>query len=282
MLPDNVTRHVRRVVHLAILVFGLLCLHSFTALTRLEAQTLLPNSSNPGTAYCVDSRGYRLDYCNVTVPSGYFTYSNSHDHVSVAAPSSNSSPTSGNTGCCGLPITVSTTRVGQFEWLEVCAVNGYCNETDFVVGYGDLYILPGYGSYVQVGSTTIHPNNHNGTENAILGIQAIADQYQASYSQYPIIAVNDMALPVGGVFDLNQNWDSPHIEHDRGTAVDIRGNGLANSIPLIPDVQQAFINICFQSAAASTAFFECCQGCTPCPNNQNPDSNQHVHVRFPY
>lgn len=255
---------------------------SVIVLPRLAAQTLLPNSSNSGTAYCVDSRGYRLDYCNVTIPSGYFTNSNSHIHVDVAAPSSNISPTSGNTGCCGLPITIQTTRVGQVEWLEVCAVGGSCNETDFVVGYGDLNILPGYASYVQVGSITIHPNNHNGTQNAILGIQAIADQYHGSYPQYPIIAINDMALPVGGVLDLNRNWTSPHIEHDRGTAVDIRGNGGPNSIPLIPDVQQAFIDICFQTAAVSTAFFECCQGCTPCPNNVNPDSNQHVHARFPF
>jgi hypothetical protein len=30
-----------------------------------------------------------------------------------------------------------------------------------------------------------------------------------------------MALPIGGKFDIDQNWDSPHFWHDRGMAVDI-------------------------------------------------------------
>ena len=61
---------------------------------------------------------------------------------------------------------------------------------------------------------------------------------------YDVIGINDMSLVVGGVFDLNNNWSPPHSNHSRGKAADIRGNGNANSVPRIPDVQNRFMDIC--------------------------------------
>lgn len=41
------------------------------------------------------------------------------------------------------------------------------------------------------------------------------------YNPGNLVCDNDMALPFGGKFDTQDNWTSPHVAHDRGSAVDI-------------------------------------------------------------
>lgn len=40
--------------------------------------------------------------------------------------------------------------------------------------------------------------------------------YLAVHPEISQICTNDMALPFGGKFDLGQDWQSPHSQHDRG------------------------------------------------------------------
>jgi hypothetical protein len=59
------------------------------------------------------------------------------------------------------------------------------------------------------------------TQAAAYGIYDAINDFVAEYPAQTRVCVNDMSLPFGGKFDLNQNWDSPHYWHDRGKAVDV-------------------------------------------------------------
>lgn len=63
-----------------------------------------------------------------------------------------------------------------------------------------------------------------------------------------------MALPIGGKFDIERNWDSPHYWHDRGMAVDINTTGSnvcssqgAGGIP--QELAGQFLNFCIARGA---------------------------------
>jgi len=73
------------------------------------------------------------------------------------------------------------------------------------------------------------------TSNAAYGIWYTAVAFLNANPGQGKIAVNDMSLPYGGIFDLNQNWQGPHFSHSQGTAVDVRGNGGLYSIPSAHD-----------------------------------------------
>lgn len=49
--------------------------------------------------------------------------------------------------------------------------------------------------------------------------------YLAAHPEISQICTDDMALPFGGKFDLNQDWQQPHSQHDRGTAADVAAIG---------------------------------------------------------
>ena len=167
------------------------------------ARAQLPlNSTSTLYAYCVDQYGYIVYYCNVTISNGYSNFSGGHQHEDFAKPYSTVSPTYGNTGYWGLPLAVTTDEVGGVEYIDVCAT--FCGRSYFAVGVGGLYTLPfGQQTYVNIGWTSIHPwGNHYGTLNTVYGVQDTASQYHAEYPQHPIIAINDLSLVYGGLFDV--------------------------------------------------------------------------------
>lgn len=43
-----------------------------------------------------------------------------------------------------------------------------------------------------------------------------------------LLRVNDMSLPLGGLFDIDNNWMSPHSGHRVGLEVDIGVQGIRN------------------------------------------------------
>jgi hypothetical protein len=70
------------------------------------------------------------------------------------------------------------------------------------------------------------------TIGAAYGIWYTAQRYLSAKPTQGKIEVNDMSLPFGGLFDINNNWNAPHSSHSRGTSVDVRANGLGSfSIP---------------------------------------------------
>lgn len=166
-------------------------------------------------------------------------------------------------GTGGFPFEIKPSQVGQKEWVIAC--NGYpnrktnagnCKGHNFDVKYSDLKDyrteIRKNSKTVPIGATGTHPDNHYGTGMLWTAIQEIAKQYHDEFGcyktaplKYQPIAINDMALPHGGVFDIGNNWSPPHYSHHRGKAVDIRCKpGLPNSV--IPDQQiiDRFLRIC--------------------------------------
>lgn len=78
--------------------------------------------------------------------------------------------------------------------------------------------------------------------------------------------MNDMSLPFGGVFDINQNWSPPHFQHSTAGAVDIRGN---TALYAVPNSQQPeFRQICVDKGAILAI--------TEAPGT----SNQHIYCEW--
>jgi hypothetical protein len=76
-----------------------------------------------------------------------------------------------------------------------------------------------------VAPTSVHYDNHYGTRALLGAVQNIAASYD---SLHPGIwlRINDMSLEYGGLFDVNNNWRTPHGEHRVGKNADIGFTGL--------------------------------------------------------
>jgi len=68
-------------------------------------------------------------------------------------------------------------------------------------------------------SITAHPEGNYGTPGAISSITGFSQEYFLATGNK--LSVNDMSLPAGGLFDINDNWGTPHSTHRVGTSVDI-------------------------------------------------------------
>lgn len=232
-----------------------------------------PETVNIGFAFCFNpANGEIVPNCDVTVSNGFFFEPRQHNHDNPPPPVSALNPTSGNTGITGLPVTVTTTRVGQVEGMVVCA--DLCTITPYFVAYTGFTELSGGSNWVLIGVTNDHPENHWGTPATISGIQAVASQYHAEFPNNDVIGINDIALPIGGIFDLNRNWAGPHFNHSRGKAVDIRGNGmLPNSVPRQGPAHDRFLEICMENGATA--------GATQFEEFPNNPSRDHFHCEWP-
>jgi len=191
---------------------------------------LAPSSTNTLYAVCYNYYGNYVP-CNVGIVMEYYQDSNGHFHGanSGSHPVSSVSPATGYTGNYSgyqMPITVSTTQVGQMESIEVQDFdNTVVTNTDYAVGYSGLVYLGNSSIFSQIGgNTTGHGDNtwnHYMTVNAANGIQIAATYYINHYNAGQKVCINDMALPIGGTFDITQNWAPPHKAHSLGTAVDV-------------------------------------------------------------
>jgi hypothetical protein len=240
----------------------------FTVLPGAHAQFVFqPETSNPVFAYCFNQSGQVVHNCNVSILNGYYFTPIQHNHDNPTPPLSAIVPSAGNTGTTGLPVLINTTRVGQIEGAIVCA--DFCTITDYYSAYSDLVQLLEGSNWILIGATTAHPVNHLGTPAAITGIQSVAAQYRTEFPDQPVIAINDIGLPLGGIFDLNSNWNTPHGSHGRGRAADVRGNGGPNSIPRVAAIQQRFQAICTE------------QGATLALHEGAGGTNEHFHCQWP-
>lgn len=160
------------------------------------------------------------------------------------------------TGSVG--IYVGTTLVGQAEYVygsttypcgfSTCYSDG---TIDYAVGYSDVFYNHHPEIWVKIGGTDTGANTGHGTTDYNRYMKLDAPQfndgpaYRIYYATLDYLAenpgvdricLNDMALPFGGKFDICNfpntpgcttvaPWDSPHIAHDRGTAVDVATTG---------------------------------------------------------
>ena len=85
-----------------------------------------------------------------------------------------------------------------------------------------------------IGVVMEHPDSHWGTAELVTDIQQLADSIRAAFDRFQAspanrpdgrfparLAVNDMSLPLGGIFDLGEDWQPPHFEHRTGRNADI-------------------------------------------------------------
>jgi hypothetical protein len=90
------------------------------------------------------------------------------------------------------------------------------------VGVGGLVELAEGDGVVLVGATASHADSHWGTSGMVGALQSLGNQFFEEYGEP--IEVNDMSLPLGGLFDIDANWRPPHDEHQVGTSTDLRTN----------------------------------------------------------
>lgn len=165
-------------------------------------------------------------------------------------------------GTDGFPFEIKPSQVGQEEWVIACngppnprTNAGNCKGHNFDVKYSDLKnyedtIKANSKIMISWGQTGTHPSNHYGTSFLTERITKIAQEYHkkfSCYKEYDPIAINDMALPYGGVFDVYNDWRGPHYSHHRGKAVDIRCKPVgSNSVIHTKDHQiiDEFLEIC--------------------------------------
>ncbi len=166
---------------------------------------------------------------------------------------------------------VRTTAVGQAEYLNICTF--YCIRKDYAVGYRGIYWVEEKPQWMHIGGdTTMHGGNefnHWMTSAAAYGIWYTAVEFLSKHPEQGKIAVNDMSLPFGGIFDTNKNWQTPHINHRKGKAVDVRGNKRSRAIP--DSQQNEFLEICKMKGADEIKSMVEFRG----------KSNQHIHCRWP-
>jgi len=118
-----------------------------------------------------------------------------------------------------------------------------CGEASGVilVGVKDLQSLSihNYRVYKLVGQTGAHPDNHYLTLTADARVTVFAAMYQLKYPQRSVLHLNDASLERGGIFDIypesSPNWKAPHLEHCRGTVIDIRANGADGALNITSD-----------------------------------------------
>ncbi len=116
----------------------------------------------------------------------------------------------------------SASEFGGIERIYTIAAGGV-DSVDVRVKVDSLIEFPSGGNYSLTGYTSWHPENHYMMSQAAIDdlASAAGDFTEAAWNSTGIMRLNDMSLPCGGLFDLNQNWKSPHILHRVGISVDI-------------------------------------------------------------
>lgn len=147
-------------------------------------------------------------------------------------------PTTGANGIAGFTFDgTAVSGILKFTaWCEnrTCSQQGPNMMDVKIEGLEPLPASPGLygliGSYPD-GNNSPHPGNHYLTPAAIENAQWLAIIYATEYPSAPRLLYNDASLEWGGVFDLRKNWYTPHVEHQRGTVIDVKANHTPVGIP---------------------------------------------------
>lgn len=248
-----------------------------------------PDSSIFNGWQCIyDGTTTGVPYALFTVVSSFYSNSNSHYHNANRPKSSIQcttdysysclSATQGNAAADGsFSFNQNATIVGQAESLTITCQDIYNTgatttlNTDYAVGYNDVFYNDHPQIWVRIGGTDTGVNTGHGStyynrymklnpdrnSGPAYGLYYATLDYLAVHPEISQICTNDMALPFGGKFDLNQDWQQPHSQHDRGTAVDVAAIGTqqcANAGGSGVNVSE-FISYCVYNGASSTYSF---------------------------
>jgi len=200
---------------------------------------------------------------------------NSGGHMhDVNRPKGIVSPSAGSTGPDGSGLALSFTApvsAGDHTITARCADDS-CGEATASVWVGIQGLVPLYEThlYKLVGSDDAHPDNHYLTIAATGSVVWLAELYRARFPNDPPLHLNDASLERGGLFDIKyparaQWWTPPHVEHQRGTVIDVRANDAPGAIPA--GQHEAFVEITDQIRADAEL-------------HSPGTANQHFHVRL--
>jgi hypothetical protein len=223
----------------AIVVSAIACLAG-TLAAESYSPLFAPGSTHREVWVCADQYNRPIPYAYFTVATGYYAYTNAHYHEDPWHVFSTATPYAGYAGSSGeFGFDLTTTLVAQAEFLLMSCSNEFGTVyavADFAVGYNDLYYTHHDGIWHKIGGTDTGKDTGHGTTDynrylrtdAAFGIYYATLAYLAATGQQKV-CTNDMALWLGGKFDINAlkgaPWRSPHAAHDRGTAVDVAGPG---------------------------------------------------------
>lgn len=273
---------------------GLLWLCAFTWMVHAQTYNVFyPPGVGQHThwAYCVGIDTGQIVYnCPVVLQTAPYLGTNAHYHYNPAAVSSNMrcerpdqcSPQAGrsingNTTVFGsIRFDILPGATGQAERVAA-TTSSQSTYLDYVIGYNDIYWSDHPEIWEQVGgNTTNHGSNqynHWMKSYPAYSLFYCTYEYLSVYPQGKI-CTNDMSLPFGGVFDINQNWNAPHTFHKKGDTVDVPTT-LAAQCPSnykVPDGNRtAFLNMCIESHNALPESGNCAGSCI--------ESN-HIHFRW--
>jgi hypothetical protein len=189
-----------------------------------------------------------IDYYN----TGYFSGTNDHLHYGSVAPATQYVPSSGSAdGYGNFSFSVYPTLIGHAEFYSVACgpPEGEATEAtqEYAVGYNDIYWVSVPGTLYQVGGNTSGHGDNTGDHwmqtTPAYGIYYTALAYLSAYNPGQQVCVNDMALPFGGKFDYMDNWTSPHMAHDIGSAVDLAVNAGQCPSSYVISNPAAFVNL---------------------------------------
>ncbi len=229
-----------------------------------------PNSSNQLYAYCYQPPNDQTPIpCHMSLATEAYADTNGHFHTNPPPPVSSVSPTTNiDTSTYQnyeVPVTLTTTPVGQIESLYVSDDDdGYVSHWDYGVGYNGFVYLDNSNILYQTGgnsATSMHGDNtwnHWMTNAAATGLQRSIVQYLNLHNNPGgKICINDMSLPIGGIFDIENDWNPqhPHLAHDRGTSADIAGTANAGSPSSCPSASMTvnisqFLRVCKDNGAS--------------------------------
>ena len=107
--------------------------------------------------------------------------------------------------------------------------------------------------YVLKGGTTLHPLgvNHFATTDMVFRVFNVARMFREFRTEFfgltGVLKINDISLPLGGVFDLNGKLNDAggHVSHEIGIDVDIESTD-SNDVSIVP--QRPFLKIIAKKA----------------------------------
>lgn len=191
---------------------------------------------------------------NVDVTLGQLRHlanSGGHDHDSSLRPKGALSAYGGNTGPSGMDLRIeySSPEVSGVVYSDASCTgpNGFAcfpgSYYSFTTKVPNLEQLMAGPAYDLVGSTSTHSSNHWGTHSFVTKLQQAATLYTLQFSGMPDpkLAINDLALETGGLFDVRGNWAPPHREHRIGVVGDLRTVSPARRLALKRILVQAGI-----------------------------------------
>jgi len=174
----------------------------------------------------------------------------------------------GERGNYPAPATDVRRMIAHEEYLQACAQ--VCSSYSYKVGWTDIYWVEEKPQWIHVGQRPEHENtntaNHWMMSEPAYGLWYSAVAFLAAYPSQVKLAVNDMSLPMGGLFDIDATWEPSHHEHNRGRAADVRAITGAYAIP--SNQAEEFADLCRTYGATS-------------PYTQVEWTRNHIHCQWP-